>query len=463
MAKYTIFIFRRDFRLYDNSGFIYAMQNYDNIILMFIFTPEQITSKNKYRSASAVNFMIESLDALNLEIKARNKSSQLLFFYGTNIDILNKFRTSVDTVIFNMDYTPYAIKRDTAIKKWCDENDIKCVMVEDYLLKPIGTFNKNNGEPYTIYTPFKNNAFKIITKYKFFDLNKLDFSKLVPAKDNDKATVLDIDQFKLETNMDSPNKGGRPSALKILKDINNKHKNYDATRNTPIIDTTQLGAYIKFGCVSIREVYEKIDKKNKSLLAQLLWREFYYYIAYYFPNVLKQQNYNEKYNKIKWIYDKKNYMSWCNGTTGYPIVDAGMVQLNSTGFMHNRLRLITANFLNRMLGMNWIYGEIYFAKMLTDYDPAVNNGNWQWIASTGVDPKPYYQRLFNPWLQSKKFDTDALYIKKWLPQLQDIPANELHSWDAFCDNYDLKKIHYCKPIVDYKLARQTSIKQYKNI
>ena len=154
-------------------------------------------------------------------------------------------------------------------------------------------------------------------------------------------------------------------------------------------------------------------------------------------------------------------MSWCNGTTGYPIVDAGMVQLNSTGFMHNRLRLITANFLNRMLGMNWIYGEIYFAKMLADYDPAVNNGNWQWIASTGVDPKPYFQRLFNPWLQSKKFDVDAIYIKKWLPQLNNIPADELHDWDNFYGNYNLDEINYCKPIVDYKIARQRSIAMYK--
>jgi deoxyribodipyrimidine photo-lyase len=205
---------------------------------------------------------------------------------------------------------------------------------------------------------------------------------------------------------------------------------------------------------------DTLGKKN-DLLGQLFWREFYYYICYYYPKVLNGKNYNEKYDKIKWKYNKNHFDKWTNGQTGYPVVDAGMIELKTSGYMHNRARLITSNFLNRMLGMDWRKGELYYATQLTDYDPAVNNGNWQWIASTGTDPKPYFQRLFNPWLQSEKYDKDAEYIKKWLPQLKDIPSKELHEWDKYCDNYDVKKLGYYKPVVEYKKAREESIKMYK--
>ena len=157
------------------------------------------------------------------------------------------------------------------------------------------------------------------------------------------------------------------------------------------------------------------------------------------------------------------FKKWCNGETGFPIVDAGMRQLNQTGYMHNRARLITSNFLNRMLGMDWRKGEKYYAQQLSDYDPAVNNGNWQWIASTGVDPKPYFQRLFNPMIQSEKFDPDAKYIKEWLPELRDIPVKELHNWSDHYQKYDLKDIDYVKPMVDYKEARARSVKMYKAV
>ena len=194
------------------------------------------------------------------------------------------------------------------------------------------------------------------------------------------------------------------------------------------IPTTNLSTYIKFGNISIREAYWKFRKTfglKNTLVSQLYWREFYYYIAFYYP-VLKSENFQSKYDDLEWSYDKRDFRRWYSGNTGYPIVDAGMRELNATGSMHNRARLITSNFLNRMLGQDWRTGEKYYARLLTDYDPAVNNGNWQWIASTGVDPKPYFQRLFNPWLQSKKYDPEADYIKKWIPSLKNIPAKELH-------------------------------------
>ena len=190
---------------------------------------------------------------------------------------------------------------------------------------------------------------------------------------------------------------------------------------------------------------------------------------YFYPKVLETgSNFNPKYDNLKWVSissDKGvNYLEkWTQGRTGFPVVDAGMTQLNTTGYMHNRARLITANFLNRMLGLDWRLGERYFAIKLTDYDPAVNNGNWQWVSSTGTDPKPYFQRLFNPIIQSKKFDVDAEYIKKWLPQLNDIPAKHIHDWGKYSNEYDLDDINYVAPIVDYKKARQRSIDMYRAV
>lgn len=452
MIEYTLFIFRRDLRLFDNIGLYHAIQNYEKIIPIFIFTPEQVTNKNKFKSNNAIQFMIESLKNLDNDLKKYN--SKLHIFYGDNISVIKKIINTINikSIIFNKDYTPYALKRDTDISKLCEQEKIECIMKEDYLLQPIGTFNKSNGEPYTVFTPFKNNGLKFNIdkpiKYKITNLSKttkLQTTDYINYKENEHTIV----------------KGGRNIALNLLKQIKNQKK-YNTTRNTVSIKTTRLSAYIKFGCLSIREVYWKFKKilglKN-DLIGQLFWREFYYYIAYYFPDVLKGKNYNKKYDKIKWTNSKSKFIKWCKGETGYPIVDAGMRELNKTGYMHNRSRLITSNFLNRMLGMDWRKGEMYYATQLLDYDPAVNNGNWQWIASTGVDPKPYFQRLFNPWLQSKKYDPDAEYIKKWIPELKDIPSKEIHEWDKYCDNYNI----YTKPIVDYKEARQNSIKMYKNI
>ena len=355
-----------------------------------------------------------------------------------------------------MDYTPYALKRDKEISNLCEKNGINCVMKEDYLLKPIGTMLKSDGDPYTVYTPFKNNGFK----------EKIDKPSKDRVKNLVKTSKLKSDDYiKYEVNNNILVNGGRKNGLSQLSKIKN-HSKYNTNRNTLSIETTLLSAYIKFGCISIREVYWKIiDKLGKSntLLAQLFWREFYYYIAYYFPQVLKGKNYNEKYDDIEWTKNKKNFEKWCNGETGYPVVDAGMRELNETGYMHNRARLITSNFLNRMLGMDWRLGEKYFATMLTDYDPSVNNGNWQWIASTGVDPKPYFQRLFNPIIQSEKFDKNGEYIKKWIPELKSVPVKDLHNWESKFKNYDVKKLGYFQPIVEYKKAREESVKMYRKV
>jgi deoxyribodipyrimidine photo-lyase len=313
---------------------------------------------------------------------------------------------------------------------------------------------KNNGEPYTVYTPFKNNGYK----------QKIDKpSKMTPKNLTKSNKLSTVDYINYKINNKILVNGGRKNGKKQLDQIKNQKK-YNTNRNTLSIKTSLLSAYIKFGCLSIREVYWEIKDtlgSSNSLISQLFWREFYFYIAYYFPQVLKGKNYNEKYDGIEWTKNKNNFENWCNGQTGYPVVDAGMRELNETGYMHNRARLITSNFLNRMLGMDWRLGEKYFAKMLTDYDPSVNNGNWQWIASTGVDPKPYFQRLFNPIIQSEKFDKNCEYILKWVPELKDVPIKDIHKWESKYKNYDYKKMGYFKPIVEYKKARAESVKMYR--
>lgn len=462
MTNYTLFIFRRDLRLKDNIG-LNKISKIKNVIPIFIFTPEQVTN-NKFKSDNAIQFMKESLHELDLELQ--KLSSELHYFYGTNISVLEviKKKIKLDRIVFNMDYTPYAIKRDTEIEKWCQKNEIEVLKYEDYLLYPIDTLLKSDGKPYTIFTPFKNNGLK--NKDKIKKVKKKTFNNLLKLNNsvNLNINIFKPEEVKNKVNDNKLVKGGRNNGLQILKNIKTFNK-YGDERNTPSIPSTHLSAYIKFGCVSIREVFHKIDSKlpNSTLLDQLFWREFYYYISYYFPQVLQGKNFNPKYDNIKWTLSEVHFKKWCLGQTGYPIVDAGMRELNKTGYMHNRLRLITSNFLNRILGLDWRLGEKYYAQMLTDYDPSVNNGNWQWIASTGTDPKPYFQRLFNPMLQSQKFDSDCAYILKWIPELAEVHKKDIHNWPTNYKKYEGKNIKYFDPIVDYKEARQRSIKMYREV
>lgn len=435
---YTIFIFRRDYRTYDNLGLIYAMKQFEDIIPIFIFTPEQI-KKNIFRSNNSIQFLCESLEELRSEIP-------LHIFYGDNLKVLNSIVKKIDLshIVFNKDYTPYAMERDTKIEEWATSHNIQCTMIEDYLLNPIGTFNKKDGSPYVVYTPFKNNVFKgTIPKPQSMKVNHL-----IQHADLETTTYyrpnLDYYKYNKENNV----KGGRSNGLKHL------HTKIDY-QDQLSVKTTQLSAYIKYGCLSIREVYHYF--KEEDLKAQLVWREFYYYINYYYPKLLsKSKSFQPKYDSIKWIHNTKHLDLWKRGETGYPVVDACMRQLNKTGYMHNRGRLIVSNFLNRILGLDWRLGELYFAQKLIDYDPCVNNGNWQWIASVGIDTKPYSQRVFNPWLQSKRFDPYCIYIKEWIPELDDVESKKIHQWDVYGD-----KNIYSLPMIDYAMARERSLNMYK--
>jgi deoxyribodipyrimidine photo-lyase len=459
-----LFLFFRDYRIKDNIGLYKTMKhNEKTIIPIFIFVDDQINpNKNDYFSNHSLQFLCESLNDLNNQFKKYN-SELYVFKSPTLLNVLNEINKniSIESISFNMDYTPYSIKRTENIQKWCNSHNIQCDIYEDYLLNNIGTFNKQKDIPYTVYGRFKTNIFKNIhnvIKPKNIYINNLHkCPKLKKIKYY--FTYSDFKKLYIENN-ENVVFGGRECALYHLKKVNSNYKQY---RNELSYSTTHLSSFIKYGCLSIREVFWYFYNKNfTELCEQIIWREFYFYIAFYYPDVLKHsKNFRTNFNNIKWKNSKQHFSSWCEGKTGFPIVDACMIELNTTGYMHNRGRLITSNFLNRMLGMDWRKGEKYFANKLIDYDPCVNNGNWQWTASTGVDTKPYKQRIFNPWLQSAKYDKDCIYIKKWLPQLKHIPNKELHNWEKYFHKYNLNELNYIKPIISYEQGKQNSIKQYE--
>ena len=467
---YTLFIFFRDFRIQDNNGLNEVMKTKSNVIPIFIFVDEQINPrKNKYFSHNCVQFLCESLEDLHMNFM--KKGRELYIFRASDITtVLNSIcnQIDVDCIAYNRDYTPYARKREDILEEWCDKKDIIHEVYEDYLLAPMGEFLKHTGEVYSVYTPFRNNLMKDLTKIaKPSRANTKNISLKDELKHNKHYySIPDLSRLYIRNPLKLVD-GGRQRGLYLLQ--RTRKIPYDLKRDQLTFSTSRLSAYIKFGNISIREVFWKFhNDKQEGLVNQLIWREFYFYISYYHPRTLdqfrqKSKNYNPKFNKVKWVNKEKWFNAWKNGDTGYPVVDACMRELNTTGYMHNRGRLISANFLNRILGHDWRKGEQYFATKLTDYDPAVNNGNWQWIASTGTDTKPYFQRLFNPWLQSEKADRDARYIKKWLPQLKDIPAHELHQWDKYCNKYNMYELGYVYPIVNYSVERERSVQQYREV
>lgn len=451
--KRALFIFRRDLRLQDNRGLYSALRAADEVILCFIFSPEQI-EQNPYRSDRGLQFMIESLEDLENEI-FRHKG-KLYIFYGKPEKIVEKCIEKLDVsgVFVNQDYTPYSIQRDKKIEAICKKYSVYFQADQDLLLHPIEETLKADGKPYTIFTPFYRHASKFdvaepeqIQDSRFFN-KAIDFSA-------EKSIYKKIIQ-----NRQRQVKGGREEGLKILKNLES-FSMYASERDFPPLDkTTHLSPHLKFNTCSIREVYNAIIKhfgSNSELIRSLYWRDFYTLIAFHFPYVFERA-FKSKFDNIHWKNDKSSFRLWCEGKTGFPIVDAGMRELNQTGFMHNRVRMITASFLVKDLHINWQWGEKYFAQHLIDYDPAVNNGNWQWSASTGCDAQPYF-RIFNPWSQAKKFDPDCQYIKKWVPELNMLPSKVIHAWQ-------LEKYHglckdYPSPSIDHFKEAKIALDSYR--
>ena len=454
----NIFIHHRDLRFIDNTSLISQLENEGNITPIFVFDPIQIDQKkNKYFSHNLVQFMIDSLKELNKDYK--NENGELYTFKGEYVKILNTIHNkfTINSIGFNLDYSPYSKKRDNEIIKFCNKNNIKIYALEDMLLHDImdnKTLSKTE-QPYKVFTPFKKNLiYKGVRKVNKF--KKWNF-KREPKIKKLKSYFNKLDSLHNKNN-NLLIEGGRTWAINRLKKLKN-FNNYDKCRNFMTYETSLLSASINFNVMSIREIYHKIKKKfglQHGLVSELYWRDFYYNILYFFPNVIKG-SFKEKYNNIKWRRSKSDFEKWCNGKTGYPIIDACMRQMNTTGYMHNRGRMIVSSFLVKNLWIDWRLGEKYFANKLTDYNISANNGGWQWSSGGGTDAQPYF-RIFNAWTQAKNYDSECEYIKKWVPELENIPVKDILNWDKNHSNYD---IDYPAPIVDHKESRTKALKLFK--
>ena len=447
----NIFVFNRGLRIFDNTTLIHQMRQMGSIIPIFIFTPEQIDKKqNKYFSNNSVQFMIESLQELANDIEKQN--GKLYFFYGDVIDVLSSILKDdkISSIGLNFDYTPYARQRSDLIQKFCTKNKITFFEKEDYLLHPILTnqTKKKDSTPYLMFTPFKRFCMENLKVLSIDKFNKFVFSKTA-IKSKYLISSKDIDKY-YTTNPNINTHGGRKNGLQILKNIKSFSK-YQKERDYFTYKTTFLSAHNHYMTISIREEYwaivDNLGKKS-GIISELYWREFYTNIVYCFPYVLQGQisskssksstlisstqniSFKQKYDKIKLLpFNKQWFDAWCEGTTGFPIVDAGMRQLNTTGYMHNRNRMITMSFLIKFMHIDWRYGEQYFATKLVDYDAMMNNSGVQWCAGCGTDAQPYF-RYFNPWIQQKKYDPNCEYIKKYVKELSNIDPKIIHKWDT---------------------------------
>jgi len=406
----VVFWFRRDLRLQDNCGLYNALQSGYKVLPIFIFDEEILNELPK--NDARVTFIYEILNNINKEL---HKIGSAVIIEKANvfdvwINLLKKY--TIKEVYLNKDYEPYALKRDEKFKSFLLENGVEYKSFKDQVIFEESEIVKDDGLPYTVYTPYKN---KWLKKYLENDINKFPSEKLLEN--------LHKEVFNLPSLSDI---GFQFSDIKVLPYNDKFISNYAKTRDLPSIETSNLSVHLRFGTVSIRKMVEYGIKKDSIFTSELIWREFFMQILYHFPKVVNE-NFKAKYNYIKWINNEEEFKLWCEGKTGYPIVDAGMRQLNETGYMHNRVRMIVASFLCKHLLIDWRWGEAYFAEKLLDYDLSANNGNWQWVAGTGCDSAPYF-RVFNPVAQQEKFDPNFEYIKRWNPNYKETPEIVEHKF-----------------------------------
>ncbi|MGL2994853.1 cryptochrome/photolyase family protein [Flavobacterium sp. TSSA_36] len=420
----TFFWFRRDLRLEDNVGIFEALQSPFPVIPLFIFDDAILEQLPK--DDARVTFIYESLSKINE--KLAEFGSSLIVKKGKTQEVWQQLMTDfeVKEVFFNKDYEPYAIKRDQQITELLAQNGVKVQAFKDQVIFEEAEITKADGLPYTVYTPYKN---RWLEKYR----------TMSPVAEQD-TSVFSKNWFSSSFEFPSLSAiGFEASAIKVKPHNLTKIANYHETRDFPALDTTSyLSPHLRFGTVSVRKLVNWAARKNDVFLSELIWREFFMQILYHFPKVV-QHNFKSAYDGIEWRNDEADFQRWCSGNTGYPMVDAGMRELNATGYMHNRVRMVVASFLCKHLLLPWQWGEAYFAQKLLDYDLSANVGNWQWAAGTGCDAAPYF-RVFNPDIQLQKFDAKGHYIRKWIPE------------------FDLG---YGAPMVEHAMARDRAIATYK--
>lgn len=414
---------RRDLRLEDHAALYHSLKENDSVQLIFIFDSNILDDLDD-KADARVAFIHESLRHINEELQKHGSS--LLVLCGNPVNIFQILNPKC--VYANHDYEPYAIRRDEAVKKVLEAKGSTLKTFKDQVVFERDEVVKDDGSPYTVFTPYsKKWKSKINSFYtKSYPVEKYAHH-LKQAKPLPFPSLHDIGFEK--TSITFPPRMVRQSIIKT----------YDQTRNFPALNgTTKLSIHLRFGTVSIRKLVKIALRTNDTWLNELIWREFYMMILSHFPHV-ETKAFKPAYDQIEWRNDPEEFRAWCEGKTGYPIVDAGMRELNNTGYMHNRVRMITASFLTKHLLIDWRWGEAYFAKKLLDFDLAANNGGWQWSAGSGCDAAPYF-RVFNPALQTEKFDPQHEYINKWVPEL--------------------KTEQYPKPIVDHATARERVLKAY---
>ena len=421
--KIAIHWFRRDLRLEDNTALDAALKSPFPVLPLFVFDTTILDDVNS--NDSRVSFIYKQLEAIHHALAKTGHG--VLVKKGKPEDIWLELQNEYDiaSVFFNRDYEPYAVKRDAEITSFLTSNNIQVHSYKDHVIHEAHEVLKKDGTPYLVFTPYKKQWIK------HYAINTQNIKP-----DNSTRNFLS----KHCTFPSLHDLGFVQSRLKVHDFQLDDLENYANTRDIPSLDSTSyLGPHLRFGTVSIRQVLQFLSNRSPVFLSELIWREFFMQILVHYPHVLSG-NYRSKYNDINWLNDEHMFKQWCVGQTGYPIVDAGMRQLNATGYMHNRVRMITASFLCKHLLIDWRWGEAYFAEKLLDYELASNNGNWQWVAGTGCDAAPYF-RVFNPSQQQLKFDPNYEYIKKWVPEFG--------------------QPNYPQAIVDHKSARIRAISAYK--
>ena len=428
VEKINIFWFRRDLRLDDNCGLFHALNSDKKVLPVFIFDKNILDKLPK--NDARVTFIYNELEKIHNQLLKIN--SGLTIFYGSPIDTFTKLikEYKIESVYTNHDYEPYAIDRDNNIDAFLSLNNINFKTYKDQVIFEKKEIVKQDDTAYKVYTPYSKKWLEKFSEKKL---------QIYPSEEKtDKFLKHQISHFLTLNDIGFSKSQINVVPYKISSKIIHE---YEAKRNYPSLDaTSKIGIHLRFGTVSIRKIVNKaFNSNNLTFLKELIWREFFMQILWHFPHTLSS-SFKPKYDRILWRNNEKEFEKWCKGQTGYPLVDAGMRELNTTGFMHNRVRMLVGSFLCKHLLIDWKWGETYFAEKLLDYEMASNIGNWQWVAGCGVDAAPYF-RIFNPTTQIKKFDKNLEYIKKWVPEFQELT--------------------YPNVIVEHKFARERCLKTYK--
>jgi deoxyribodipyrimidine photo-lyase len=450
----ALFVFRRDLRLEDNTGLILALSSSDSVVPVFILDPKQVED-HPFRSPNALQFMRDSL--IDLDRRLKRKGARLALLRGRPVKVIDRLleEEGIDAVYVNRDYTPFSRERDREIDDFCRRREVGFHSSGDALLNEPGEVLSQSGTPYRVFTAFhRASILRGVEAPRRNRRSNYVRGRISGERSSSLKGLLEVENPELAV------RGGRSEGLKILRSIA-RFRDYEVGRDHPSVSTTRLSAHLKFGTLSVREVHRAIARRlgpEHPLIRQLYWRDFFTHVAFQFPRVFGGA-FQEKYDALRWENDETVFRAWTEGRTGFPLVDAGMRELNTTGFMHNRARMVAASFLVKDLHVDWRWGERYFARHLVDYDPSVNNGNWQWAASTGCDAQPYF-RVFNPWTQGKRYDPEAVYIKRWVPELRSLPPSVIRrlnrSTDAIPEGYP-------EPVVDHRAESDRAKAYFREI